>query len=144
MGILKRKQNWTRLLLRAVEEKASTRFQPGVHDCCIAACDIVQAMTGVDVAAQFRDTYSTKEEMQDIVESNDGVEAMFEKEMIRCGAEEILVSQAGRGDFVMLAMPDGHTISVVSMDGINVVACGSKGWEEVPIKRYGVRAWRVG
>lgn len=144
MGILKRKQNWTRLLLRAVKEKANTRFQPGVHDCCIAACDIVQAMTGVDVAAQFRDTYSTKEEMQDIVESNDGVEAMFEKEMIRCGAEEILVSQAGRGDFVMLDMPDGHTIGVVSMDGVDVWACGAKGFEQLSAKEHGVRAWRVG
>lgn len=144
MGILKRKQNWPQLFLCAVKEKAGMRFQPGMHDCCIAACDIVYKMTDVDVAAKFRGKYSTAREMKDIVDANGGVEAMFEEEMRRCEAEEILVSQAGRGDFVMLDTPDGHTISVVSMDGVNVIACGAEGWETVSIKEHGVRAWRVG
>ncbi len=152
MGILTRKENWPQLLREAIEDKKHARFQPGTHDCCISACDIVEKMTGVDVAAQFRD-YSDKEGMQATLAEHGGVEMIAESVMIEYGCSEIPPSMAQRGDFLLLDFsdykdvpnaPDGAVIATVDPDGIHAVACGHKGWTRVPIKACAKRAWRVG
>ena len=140
---LRRRQDWPERMLRAIEEKVNTRFFPGVHDCCISACDIVKKITGTDVAAGFRN-YRGKEEMRVVLDEHGGVEAIAEKTMRENGCNEIPISLAARGDFVMLDMPDGPTMAVVDMDGVNALACGTKGWERVHIKAHARRAWRVG
>ncbi len=143
MGILTRKQNWPQLLREAIEEKKHSRFQPGTHDCCISACDIVEKMTGVDVAAEFRG-YTDKEGMQATLAEHGGVEMIAESVMIEYGCSEIPPSMAQRGDFLLLDMPDGATIANVDLDGVRAVACSDRGWQRLPIKGCAKRAWRVG
>ncbi|KKM65702.1 hypothetical protein LCGC14_1488600 [marine sediment metagenome] len=139
---LRRRQDWPERLLEAINAKADTRFSPGIHDCCISACDIVLHMTGVDVAAKVRG-YKGKEEMRAVLNEHGGVEATVESAMKENSCGEILVSLAGRGDFVLLDMADGPTLAVVDTDGINAIACGTKGWERVNIKAHAKRAWEV-
>lgn len=146
---LRRKENWPQLLFEAIEEKKHARFQPGTHDCCISACDIVERMTGVDVATEFRD-YDDKESMEATLEKHGGVEAIAESVTIEYGLYEIPPSMAQRGDLLMLDFkgvpnaPDGVVMANVDLDGSHAIACGYKGWTRVPIKACAKRAWRVG
>ncbi len=152
MGILTRKQNWPQLLREAIEEKKHARFQPGTHDCCISACDIVEKMTGVDIAAEFRDYYD-KEGMQFALDEHGGVEKIAEIATKKYGLPEIPPSVAQRGDLLLLNFsdykdipnaPDGAVMANVDLDGSHAVACSDKGWQRVPIKACAKRAWRVG
>lgn len=136
-------QNWPARLIEAIAEKAGTRFSPGKHDCCVSACDIIERMTGTDIAANFRD-YHTKKDMLSTLEDHGGVEAIVECVMQEYDCEEISIKLAGRGDMVMLDIVSGHTLAIVDMDGIHAIAPGAKGWERVPIKANARRAWRVG
>lgn len=143
MGTLRRRQDWPQRLSEAIESKADVRFSPGKHDCCISACDIVEQMTGTDIGHSFRD-YSNKEEMKIVLDKHGGVESIAESIMLEYECPEILLTLAARGDMVMLNMPDGYTMGIVDHDGINAIACGTKGWESLPIKTCGERAWRIG
>lgn len=142
MGV-KRFPNWPARLLEAIAEKANTRFSPGEHDCCISACDIIERMTGTDIAANFRH-YHTKKEMLSTLEEHGGVKAIAERVMREYDCEEIGISLAGRGDMALLDIIGGDTLGIVDMDGIHAVAPGAKGWEHVPIKVNASRAWRIG
>lgn len=140
---LTRRQDWPNRFLEAVEKKNTTRFSPGLHDCCISACDIVERMTGADIGKHFRD-YFGKKEMIETLKEHGGVESIAESVMKENDCEEIPISLAARGDMVMLNMPDGPTMAVVDMDGFNAIACGARGWERVSVKEYAARAWRIG
>ena len=143
MGQLRRFPDWPTRLLAAIDEKAGTRFSPGIHDCCISACDIVERMTGEDIAARFRG-YSGKEEMLATLETHGGVESIAETVMKEHGCGEIPIALAGRGDMSMLDTPDGPTMAIVDMDGIHAAACSAKGWRPVNIKQHATRTWRIG
>ena len=140
---LKRFPDWPARLLAAIEEKNETRFSPGKHDCCISACDIIERMTGTDIAANFRD-YSNKKEMLAVLAEHGGVEAIADSVMREYGCEEIIVPLAGRGDMVMLNTVYGPTMVVIDLDGIHACACAVSGWRPVNIKTHATRAWRIG
>ena len=142
MGLVRR-NDWPARLLDAISEKATMRFSPGTHDCCISACDIIERMTGTDIAAGFRG-YTNKDEMLKVWETHGGVEAIVQRVMAENDCAEIPISLASRGDMIMLETPDGPTLAIVDTDGINVVACGVRGLERVCIKDNAARAWRIG
>lgn len=56
---LTRLPNWRARLTAYVMRSASTPFRPGQHDCALFAAGAVEAMTGIDPAADFRGTYRT-------------------------------------------------------------------------------------
>lgn len=150
---LRRKENWPRLLLEAIEEKKHARFQPGTHDCCISTCDLIERMTGADIAIEFRG-YSDRKGMEETLAEHGGVDGIAESVTTEYGLAEIPPSMAQRGDLLMLDFseykkdipnaPDGAVFAIVDMDGIHAVACGYKGWTRVPIKACAKRAWRIG
>ena len=57
---LTRLPGWQGALDRFLTAHRETRFQYGVWDCCLFACDAIEVMTGVDVAAQFRGRYHSR------------------------------------------------------------------------------------
>ena len=140
---LRRRQDWPLRFLEAVEAKKDTRFSPGIHDCCISACDIIKHITGTDIAVGFRN-YRGKQEMLKTLSAHGGVESIAETIMKANVCAEIPIALASRGDMVMLDTPDGPTLAVVDTDGINAVACGTRGWKRPPVKSRATRAWRIG
>lgn len=54
-----RRLNWHQHLAQTLQAAMTRPFSWGEHDCCLFAADCVQAVTGVDVAADFRGTYTT-------------------------------------------------------------------------------------
>lgn len=56
--------DWQPRLAQLVTQRMRSPLQWGVHDCCLWAADAVQAVTGTDLAAGLRGTYSTQAEAQ--------------------------------------------------------------------------------
>ena len=55
-----RKPDWQALLDAFLAEHQFDTFQYGRWDCCLFVCDAVLVMTGVDPAAAYRGTYSSR------------------------------------------------------------------------------------
>lgn len=57
---IKRLPDWRARLFSLVEQKENEPFAYGTNDCSTFGADVVNALTGVDPAAQFRGKYKTK------------------------------------------------------------------------------------
>ena len=51
--------DWRSRLLRYLEEVRTRDLEYGLFDCCLFAAGAVEAMTGTDLAADFRGRYTT-------------------------------------------------------------------------------------
>lgn len=132
-----RKENWPELLLDAVEAARSKPFAWGQHDCCTFAADCVQAMTGVDLMAEFRGRYTSAKGAVKVV-AKAGHAALADA---WCAAlAEIAPLAAQRGDVVMFETDEGLAVGVVT--GTQAVAAGPDGVTFVPLELW-LRAWRV-
>lgn len=142
MESIGRRENWPSLLLEAIKAKEAQRHSFGVHDCCISVCDLVEAMTGIDIGKRFRG-YRGKAGMKETLDVNDGVEAIAESVMSEYGFEEVAPRTAQRGDVVLLTTEQGDAMGVIGMDGRYAITSGKRGWVELPVDSIR-RAWRIG
>ena len=56
---MSRLDNWNSNLFNLIAVKRDEEFKYGTNDCTLFGADIVQAITGVDLASEFRGTYKT-------------------------------------------------------------------------------------
>ena len=54
----------------------TARFDIGQHDCCLWACDVVQAVCGYDAAHGLRGAYATEAEAQALIDVHGGLHAL--------------------------------------------------------------------
>lgn len=54
---MNRFEDWPTRLADAIAGRQDMPFAEGKHDCCLAAADVIEAMTGVDLMADFRGRY---------------------------------------------------------------------------------------
>jgi hypothetical protein len=57
---IKRLDDWADRLKAAIEAKAHEPHSWGDNDCALFAADVIEAMTGVDIAKDFRGKYTTE------------------------------------------------------------------------------------
>src|SRR5258708_4686376 len=58
---MKRLEDWVVRLEAFIKERTAQPFKWGSQDCCLFAADAIEAITGVDLAADFRGKYSGAE-----------------------------------------------------------------------------------
>ncbi len=141
--MLRRLRNWEPKLNKAITDMRSRKFEYGVADCALMACDIVKTLTGTDVAEDIRGTYD-RNDVPDLEEVADLIAERWD-------IEEIHPTYARRGDVVLIDLPTGEkegvtapVLGVVDMTARMVVyplIGGGIGRVEA-IKR-GRRAWRI-
>lgn len=144
---------WDTVLLPAF--LASRKGQPfawGKNDCCLFAADAVQAITGVDIAADFRGKYSNHVDALTLVwkltgksDNHGTTEAANAAEY--CAAKHGLTEyehpkQAKRGDLVVVSNADRLIAGVVHTDGRHIAGLGEAGLLYFPISTV-QRAWAV-
>jgi hypothetical protein len=145
--MLVRKEHWaTRAFNDFLMARAREPFAWGSNDCALMAADGIEAMTGVDIAADFRGRYSTEAEAFALIRAVTGGETV-EDAAAYCAAqfdlpEWVYPWGASRGDLVIL--PDqGRLISgLVHLNGRDVVAVGEEGLKRLSFTSI-VRAWHV-
>lgn len=144
--MLTRRPDWQTRLANYLAAQQRTPFRYGVLDCCLFACGGVQAMTDVDLAVNFRGTYTTRKTAMDAIRAYCGrgsVEALAVAMAAEHGIEEIAANYASRGDVVSLGVGMRATLGLIAMHGTEIIAPHTRGLVRVP-RHLAVRAWRIG
>ena len=138
---MERYQDWPTLLSNFISSHHNKGFEYGKHDCCLYACDAVFAMTGVDIAEEFRGY--DKDTLPEILKKNKGVAGIATSITKKFNLAAIPPSFAQRGDLVYLKDDSGQAvIGFVSMKG-DVYVASELGVVAFPIDQC-IRAWRIG
>jgi hypothetical protein len=120
----RRVDNWQIIL--ASELAKPRMFSWGSNDCCTFACDIIEALTGIDPAKTFRGKYDSaigcfKEiKRQGYAGVDDAATTLFES----YGFKTIPVLMAQRGDVVLANIDNNETLGVVSDAGAMFISYG--------------------
>ena len=143
---LKRSEHWaTREFHDFLLARQDVLFTWGSTDCALFAADGILAMTGVDIASDFRGKY--KSERGALATINRVCGGKDVGDAARWCAEKHGLAECGpllaqRGDLVVL-QDAGRLISgLVHLDCRYVVAAGEKGLKVIPIAAVR-KAWRV-
>lgn len=148
---LKRFEDWPTRLDAFIASRMKSPFVWGEQDCCMFAGSAVNAMTGVDLCARFREKYSTASGAAKILWDTEThsirVLMQFTAELWRL--PEIPVSFAQRGDLVLIEQKRNgnqarmeHGMGIVSLDGTEAWAAGAEGIVTVPVLRCQL-AWKI-
>lgn len=144
--MMERRQDWPARLADAIEAASGRPFSWGQHDCCAAACALIEAMTDANPMADLP-AYDDEAGARAVIEPYGGVVEIVEALSDDNGFPEIPVGMAQRGDLVLVPGADGWdaAMAMVSPNGRQVVTAraGGVGWLWMPA-RAARRAWRIG
>ena len=148
--MLTRKPYWdTRAFHQFLLARANTPFAWGGNDCCMFPADAIEAITGEDIAADFRGRYSTEAEAFALIATVTGkasaaAEAVGDAAAYcaeKAGMKEWRYPlQAQRGDLVVVEDAGRLIAGVMHLNGKDVAAVGDAGLKRLPISAV-KRAW---
>lgn len=143
--MLRRFEDWPSRLSSYLEERRYAEFGYGTHDCCTFVGDAILAMTGTDIAADFRQSYHSSLGALRRICAYTGrmtVESVAEAVMRAHGLPEIPPGHAMRGDAVLVKQPESDDVlGLISLGG-TIFAAAERGWHTFPVS-CARRAWRV-
>jgi len=144
---LARIQHWeTRALHEFLLARAAMPFAWGSNDCALFAADGILAMTGVDIAADFRGKYSDESSALLAIKSVCGGSTVADA-AVYCAEKHGLPEWprplfAQRGDLVVFQNGASAAAGLVHLSGKHVAAVGENGLYRVSITSV-VRAWHA-
>ncbi|MBU1040147.1 MAG: hypothetical protein KKF77_03485 [Proteobacteria bacterium] len=139
---VQRRHDWASRLVAQVEAARQRPFAWGGADCCLTACDMVQAMTGVDPAAHFRGRYKTKAGAFRALKAfaGGGLEETAQRITTGLAMPEVPPLAAQRGDVCLVETLQGPALGICL--GAQVAVQGPLGLALLPMHQA-LRAWRV-
>jgi hypothetical protein len=142
---LKRLPGWQGALDCFLTAHRDSRFQYGIWDCCLFACDAIEVMTGVDVAAQFRDRYHTRTEALRAIREYTGkvsVRAVAERVTAAYEMPRVEILRAQRGDLVLVRRSRDYSLGIIALNGTDVITVTPHGLQRIALSNA-VCGWRV-
>lgn len=142
---LPRQKHWaTRAYHAFLLARAKAPFKWGANDCALFAADGILAITGVDIAADFRGKYSDEAGAFALIKQvcggttvADAAAYCAQKHRLREWAKPLF---AQRGDLVVFEAPTGDMVAgLVHLSGC-IVAVGEQGLYRFPISKV-LRSW---
>lgn len=132
-----RVRDWPERLDAVFRAHGDVPFTWGEHDCCLFAANCVQAVTGIDVAADLRGTYADAAGAARTLAGVGGPEALCDARLF----ERVPVAAAHVGD-----------VGIATLGGReSLVVCGGMLWHGAATHGLGLvnpahvrAAWRVG
>jgi len=143
--VLFRFPDWTARLESFLAANRTRKFQYGSWDCCLFAADCILAITGIDIAEQFRGRYISRKEALRVVREITGrssIEAAAEHCAEAHGMPEIEPLRAARGDMVLIPRPHDFSLGIVALNGMQILIVGKQAIGPIQFDRA-CRAWRV-
>ena len=137
---MSRISGWEDRLRSYVVSVKDTPFVWGQHDCLLFAAGCVQAVTGRDLADNYRGKYSTARQAKQLLKQITAGEGTVDAALDRVGQRLPSVLAARRGDLVATVAGRGPCIGVVGPGGCFFVS--ERGLFRVPI-RMCYAAWRI-
>jgi hypothetical protein len=144
---LKRKLHWdTRHLHQFFLDTANTQFEWAKNDCCIFAANAIEAITGVDIADDFRGKYTDQLSALRLIATVTGGSTVADA-AAHCATKHGLVEHAyplmaKRGDLVVIDNGGTLIAGVVHLNGMHVISVGESGAVRLPITSV-VRSWSL-
>jgi len=136
--------NWPERLAELIEGRLEKPFEWARNDCVTFACDAIEAVTGENPAATFRQRYSTEVGARETVaDYGPDLEAAVTVQMAKLGYSETSIRTATRGDVALYDGPLGAGLGVLGMDGKSVLAPGPEGLRAIPLSEC-KRTWKIG
>lgn len=135
--MIRRLNSWHINLMQYLGQAARRPFAPGVHDCALFAAGAVEAMTGVDIAAEFRGRYHTVKGGQRRLRRAGYADQVA---MAAAHFEEIPVAFASPGDIAVLQTPEGLALGIVQGAAVYAVASNGLGAHDL---LKAIRAFKV-
>lgn len=137
-----RVKNWRNQLYDFIEIHRKLPFIWGRNDCCLFACTAVQAMTGIDIASDFRGKYSSGREALAVLQKLGyaSVEDVANKKASEYGIEEIPLQFTKFGDVLLQHGPFGSQLGLCI--NTHIAVPGPEGIE-IMMKNSVLKAWRI-
>lgn len=147
MSQLTKVLHWeTRAFNAFLRDEAKQPFQWGVRDCCLFPADAIKAITGVDIASDFRGKYTDETSAFALIKSVTGGTTVADAAAY-CATKYGMTENthplmAKRGDLVVIQNGSNLIAGVVHLNGREVVTTGPDGLVVLPITKV-VRSWSV-
>jgi hypothetical protein len=143
--MLTRSSSWQSSLSQYLVACARQPFRYGVMDCGLFIAGAISAMTGLDVAAPLRGTYTNRREAFAAIKALCGkptMEAIAEYLANAHGIPEVPVLCAQRGDPVLLRHGRTSSLGVIAMHGTEILTPCKDGLFRLPLS-HATRAWHI-
>lgn len=143
---MKRYTDWERRLSFFVSSRINCQFEWGNHDCCMFACDGIQAITGIDPAHEFRGIYHDRNTAITALRElyGTGLEGVIEAITEEHGMPEIEPLTIQRGDIALIHDKKGFPLMGLCVDGKYIGVPGDTCGISLHTIDKTYRAWRVG
>ena len=138
-----RTNGWEKRFNDVLEAKRKEPFAWGKNDCSLFAADCVKALTGIDFMKELRGLYASEEEAEAIIGYTGSLERTIENLLWPIHPVNICVTNAKRGDVVMVEL--GKKLAVGVWDGQDALVPTPKsecGFGKYPM-RCVVRCWGI-
>lgn len=112
-------------------------FEYGTWDCCLFAADAIKAMTGTDIAAEFRGRYANRTEAYALIGSVGSVAPKVAKQY---GMPQVPISYARRGDMALIERARDYSLGIISLNGKEIAILRARGIVTIPLS-LGFIAW---
>lgn len=132
---MKRIHDWPERLAAHIAAARDARFEWGKFDCAMFASDAIRAMTGFDLAADFRGQYSDEA----------GARAKLPRALTYANSvlSPIALGFARRGDLLITANGSADPgFAIIGLDGRSALCACDRGLLHVARPRW-IKAWRV-
>lgn len=151
---MKKTFDWVTKLDKYFDDCASRRFEYGVFDCALFTADGVKAMTGVDVAAEFRGgLYCDKAGAHEAIReastyfTGNGVGSEFQALVVGLAKDhsipEVSRGFQGRGSIALIETPGGESLGLIDLSGLRIYSVTQpRGLVAVPISA-GFMFWSI-
>jgi hypothetical protein len=145
--MITRTHTWEADLHQYLAGQLDQQFQFSVRDCCLFVCDAIQAMTGTDVAADFRGRYSTAIGAARTIKRVTGTGPTVEDAAVyvteKFGMPKLdAVLLAQRGDVVLYDSDAGTILGLVALNGRDALFVTETAMHRIPLSECR-SAWRV-
>jgi hypothetical protein len=105
-----RRDDWLMAYHEAMRKHSATPFTWGEHDCAILAADVIEAVTGRDLAEAFRGKYDSAESAKAIMRQH---KIRSPISIVAKAFKKIPIAQAQVGDIAVIKTADGPALAPV-------------------------------
>jgi len=133
-----RKENWPSILVAAIDEQKSEKFEWGKSDCLQFASRVAAQLIDHDILSEADNRYTDETGAYALLSEMGGYDGVFGKYFKQREAPRF----ACRGDIVTVSFNDQNICGIVDASGRMVACKGERGVFYLPFK-YITRAWEV-
>lgn len=138
MITIQRYSDWDIRMFEFFKHRRNIPYNPGKNDCALLCADHIMAITGIDLAREWRGMYGSEEEYNKILEAAGGLDALVTSVL----GESVPRLLARRGDILLAKFKNNDSLGVCL--GSTIAFLTKEGLDMTYSRRLAIKGWRVG